>query len=94
MRDQHPSGQQAAELLEDLARRRSRVDHGLRDAGEALDPARERTFRPDDRVECLVQLPAAHEHRSHLGQLAEVAGEPVGLRIDRKELGVGDGLVE
>ena len=70
------------------------VDHRLRDAGEALDAARQRAFRPHQRVECVVQLAAAHQHGADLGQLAEVAGEPVGLGVDGEELGAGHGLVE
>ena len=91
---EHASGQQITELLEHLAGRRCGLQHGLGDAREALDAARERAFRPHQRVECVVQLPAAHEHGPHLGQLAEVAGEPVGLRVDREEFGARDWLGE
>ena len=94
VRDQDPALEQLPHVLEDLQGRRSGVDHRLRDAGEALDPAHQGPFRPHQRVECVVKLPAAHEHRAHLGQLAEVAGEPVGLGVDRKEFGAHDWLVE
>jgi hypothetical protein len=90
MGHQYPSGQHVAHLLEDLTRLRCRLEHRLGDSREALDPAREGAFRPHQRVECVVQLPAAHEHGPHLGQLAEVAGEPVRLGVDREELGLGD----
>jgi hypothetical protein len=92
--DHHAPLQQFAQLLEHLARRRRGVHHRLRDAGEALDPARERPFRPHHRVECLVQLASTHQHGADLGQLAEVAGQAVGLGVDGEELGPGDGLVE
>ena len=47
-----------------------------------------------ERVEGLVQLPAAHEHGAHLGHLAEVAAVAVGLGVERHELGGREGLVE
>ena len=77
------------ELGQHLRGRRRAVDHRLRDAGEALDPARQRPLRPHERVEGLVQLAAAHQHGAHLGQLAQVAAEAVGLGVDREELGAG-----
>ena len=86
--------EQLGQLLEHLARGGRGVDHGLRDAGEALDPARQRPFRPHQRVECVVKLAAAHEYGPHLGQFAEVAGEPVGFGVDGQELGARDWLVE
>ena len=92
--DEDAPGEQLGELLEHLLGRRRGVHHRLRDAGEALDPTRQRPFRPDDRVECLVQLAAADQHGAHLGELAEVAREAVGLGVDGEELGPGHGLVE
>ena len=63
------------------------VDHRLRDPGEALDALRQRAARLDERLPALVQLAAADEHGADLGQLARVAGQPVGLRVDDEELG-------
>ena len=91
---EHAALEQAGQLREHLVRRGRGVDHGLRDAGEPLDAARQRAFRPHQRVECVVQLTAAHEHGAHLGQLAEVAGEPVGLGVDGEKLGARERLVE
>jgi hypothetical protein len=90
----HAAAEQLGELLEHLARGRRGVDHGLGDAGEALDAARERAFRPDQRVECVVQLASTDEHRPDLGQLAEVGGKPVRLGVDGEKLGARHGLVE
>ena len=39
-----------------------------------------------------MQLAPAHEHRSHLGELAQIAGAAIGLDVDGKELGGGKGL--
>jgi hypothetical protein len=41
-----------------------------------------------------VQLATADQHRADLGQLAALAGQPVGLRVDGEELGGGEGELE
>ncbi len=92
--DQHAALQQRLELGEHLLGRRRAVDHVLADAGEALDPASQRPLDAHERVEALVQLAAADEHRADLGQLAELAGEPVRLGVDGDELGGGQRVVE
>ena len=76
-----------------LERRRA-VDHRLRDAGEALDPAPQRHARAHQRRPAVVQLAAADQHRADLGQLARVAAEAVGLGVDDEELGGRDRLLE
>ena len=65
----------------------------LRDAGEALDPARQRPRHAHQRLEALVQLAAADQHGADLGQLAVLAGSAVGLHVDGEELGGGEGQV-
>ena len=70
------------------------VDHRLGDAGEALDPARERGADRQQRLPALVQLAAADEHGAHLGELAGIARQPVRLGVDDEELRGGDGLIE
>ena len=57
-------------------------------------PREQRPFRPHQRVECVVQLASADQHGADLGELAEVAGQPVGLGVDGEELGLGHWLVE
>ena len=94
VRDQHAALEQVGELAQNLLRRRRAVDHPLGDPGEALDPARERALHLHERVEGLMQLPAAHEDGTDLGHLAEVAAVPVGLGVERHELGGREGLVE
>ena len=49
---------------------------------------------PTSEVELVVQLAAAHQHRADLGQLAAIAGETVGLGVEREELGRGERLFE
>ena len=39
-----------------------------------------------------MQLSPAHEHSSHLGELAQVAGAAIGLDVDGEELGGGKRL--
>jgi hypothetical protein len=92
--DQHAAVQQVGQLGQHLLGRRRAVDHPLRDAGESLDPARERALHLDQRVERLVKLPAAHQNGADLGHLAQVAAVPVGLGVERHELGGCEGLVE
>ena len=87
VRDEHAAPQLLRELGQHARRRRRRVDHRLRDPGEALDAARQRLLDADERAPALVQLAAADEHGADLGQLAGVAREPVRLRVDREELG-------
>jgi hypothetical protein len=70
------------------------VDHRLADAGEALDPARQRRADLQQRLPAVVQLAAADEHGADLGQLARAARGPVGLRVDDEELGGAQGRVE
>ena len=91
--DQHPPSQQRRQLGEHLLGRRRAVDHVLADAGEALDAAPQRPLHAHERVERLVQLAAADEHRADLGQLAELAGEAVRLGVDGDELGGGQRMV-
>ncbi len=67
------------------------VDHGLRDAGEPLDPARQRRRRGHERLPAVMQLAAADEHGADLRQLAAISAQPVGLRVDDQELGGGEG---
>ena len=71
--------------------RRRRVHHLLGDAGQPLDPARQRPLDGHQRLEAVVQLAAAHQHRADLGQLAQVAAAAVGLGVDRQVLGVYEG---
>ena len=85
--NQHPALEQVGDLGQHLLRRGRAVHHPLGDAGEALDAARQRPFRPDQGVECLVQLASTHEHGAHLGHLAEVAAEPVGLGVRTNSAG-------
>ena len=92
--DQHPPVEQLRQLRQHLVGRGRRVDHALRDSGEALDPSRQRPLDTHERVERLVQLPAANQHRTHLGQLAQVSAEPVGLGVDGQELRRREGTVE
>ena len=54
-------------------------------------PARQRPLDVHQRLPALVQLAAADEHGADLGQLAGLAGEPVGLGVDDEELGVASG---
>jgi hypothetical protein len=89
MGDQHAPLHHARELGQRVVRARRLVDHRLRDPGEALDPARERRRRCDERLPAVVQLAAPHEHRADLGQLAALAAQAVGLRVDDEELGGG-----
>ena len=49
---------------------------------------------PTSDVPLVVQLTPAHEHRADLGQLAALAREPVGLGVEREELGRGERLFE
>ena len=49
---------------------------------------------PTSDVELVVQLSPAHQHRADLGQLAAIAREPVGLGVERDELGGGERLFE
>ena len=53
----------SATLRQHLLGRRRGVDHRLRDAREALDPAPERVRDADQRVPLVVQLAPADEHR-------------------------------
>ena len=93
MGDEHTPPEQLGQLRQDLLGRRRGVDHPLRDPREALNAPRERPFRPDKRVECVVELASTHEHRADLGQLAEVAREPVRLGVDGEELRTRQRLV-
>ena len=87
--DEGAPGQTAGQLRQDAAGRRRLGDHLLRDPGQALDAARERSLHAHERLESLVQLPAADQHGAHLGQLAVLAGGAVGLDVDGEELGRG-----
>ena len=84
--DEHAPLQLLGELGQHHTRRRRGVDHRLRDAGEALDAAAQRLLDADERAPALVELAAADQHGADLGQLAGLAREPVGLRVDREEL--------
>ena len=70
---QHAPAQQLRHLRQHVLGRRRGVDHRLRDAREALDPAPERVGHADQRVPLVVQLSPADEHRPDLGQLAALA---------------------
>jgi hypothetical protein len=91
--DQHPSLHARGELGQDGGRLGRRVDHRLRDPGEALDAAPQRKLRANHRLPRLVQLAPADEHTADLGELALVAPEPVGLGVDGEELGGRERLV-
>jgi hypothetical protein len=91
---EHAPAQLRGQLRQLRLGRRRLVDHRLRDAGEALDPARERGADGQQRLPALVQLAPADEHGAHLGQLAGVARQPVRLGVDDEELRGGDGLIE
>ena len=91
---QHPPAQHRRQLGQHVLGRGRRVDHRLRDPREALDAAPERVRHADERVELVVQLAAADQHRADLGQLAAIAGEPVGLGVEREELGRCERLFE
>ena len=91
---EHAPAQLRGQLGQLRLGRRRLVDHRLRDAGEALDPARERRAHGQQRLPALVQLAPADEHGAHLGQLAGVARQPVRLGVDDEELRGGDGLIE
>ncbi len=92
--DQHAAAQQPAQLRQHVLGRGRRVEHRLRDAGEALDPAPERVRDADQRVPLVMELAAAHEHRPDLGQLAAFARQTVGLGVEGDELRGGEGLLE
>ena len=92
VRDEHPPAHLRRQLGQHALGRRRGVDHRLRDAGEALDAARERLRDADERAPAVVQLAAADQHRADLGQLAEVLAEPVGLGVDGEELRGEQGL--
>ena len=94
MGDQHAAAQQLAQLRQHVLGRGRRVEHRLRDAREALDPAPERVRDADQRVPLVVQLAAADEHRPDLGQLAALARQAVGLGVEGDELRGGEGQVE
>ena len=91
---EHAPAQLRGQLGQLRLGRRRLVDHRLGDAGEALDPARERRAHGQQRLPALVQLAPADEHGAHLGQLAGVARQPVRLGVDDEELRGGDGLIE
>ena len=91
---QHAPAQLRGQLGQLRLGRRRLVDHRLGDAGEALDPARERRAHGQQRLPALVQLAPADEHGADLGQLAGVARQPVRLGVDDEELRGGDGLIE
>jgi hypothetical protein len=87
--DEHAHGRRADELGEvgqDRVGGRRLVDHRLRDVREALDRARQRRGAADQRLPAIVQLAAADEDGTDLGQLAGLAAETVGLGIDDDEL--------
>jgi hypothetical protein len=84
--DEHPPAQHPAELRQHGLGRRRGVDHPLRDAREALDARRERRGDADERGPAVVQLPAPHEHRPYLRELAALARQAVGLSVHRHEL--------
>jgi hypothetical protein len=94
MGDQHTTAHLRRQLGQARVGRRRLVDHRLSDPGEALDAARERCAHRQQRLPALVQLAPAHEHGAHLGQLAGLAGQTVGLGVDDEELRGGDGLIE
>ncbi|MFN8202086.1 MAG: hypothetical protein U0S48_05950 [Solirubrobacteraceae bacterium] len=85
--DEHAPVQRGDEIGEDDLGLRRLVDHRLRDAGEPLDPARQRRADRAQRGEAVVQLTAAHEDRPDLGDLAGIAAQAVGLGVDGQELG-------
>jgi hypothetical protein len=88
--DEHPGRRRSDELGQVRQRRlggRSAVDHLLCDPGEALDRARQRRSAADERLPAVVQLAAADEHGTDLGELAGLARAPVGLGVDDEELG-------
>jgi hypothetical protein len=92
--DQDAAAQEPRHLREHLLGGGRGVDHRLRDAREPLDAAPERVGDADQRVPLVVQLSAAHEHGPDLGQFAALARQPVGLGIQRDELGGGERLFE
>jgi hypothetical protein len=92
--DEDAAAQLLGEVGQDELGRRRLVDHRLRDAGEALDAARQRRADADERLPAVVQLAAADEHGADLGQLARVAGLPVRLRVDDEELRVCERCVQ
>jgi hypothetical protein len=87
---QHPPLHPARQLTQHVLRRRRVVDHGLGDAGEALDAAAQRPLGAHQGVPLVVGLPAADEHGAHLGELAQLAATPVGLGVHGQELGGGE----
>jgi hypothetical protein len=60
--DEDAAAQLLGEVGQDELGRRRLVDHRLRDAGEALDAARQRRADADERLPAVVQLAAADEH--------------------------------
>ena len=88
--DEHAALEQLGQRREHVLQRRRAVHHRLGDAGEPLDAAAQWRARPAQRAPAVVQLAAADQDGTDLGELAVVAGQPVGLGIDDHELGGGD----
>ena len=84
--DEHAALEQVGQIGQRRLGGRRLVDHRLGDPRVVLDPARQRPLHAHQRLPALVQLAAADQHRPDLGQLAGVAGEPVGLGVDDEEL--------
>jgi hypothetical protein len=86
---QHPTLQQLREAPQHVGGLGRRVHHRLRDASEALYPARERVADSHERLPLVVQLAPADHHRADLRQLAQVAAAAVRLHVHGEELGAG-----
>ena len=86
MGDQHPAVQPRGQRGQHLFEPGGVGQHLLSDPGEPLDAASERAIAAHERRPPVVQLATTDEHRAHLGQLAGVAAEAVGLRVDDEEL--------
>ena len=57
-------------------------------------PRRSGALRAHERGPAVVQLATADQHRAHLGHLARIAAEAVGLGVDDEKLGARDRLLE
>src|SRR5438067_620727 len=86
---QHAPFEQLRDPRQHLFGFRRGGDHALRDAGEALDAARERRPRANERRPALVQLTAADQDGADLGQLAGRSRAAVRLDVDCEVLGFG-----
>ena len=94
VRHQHPAFEELLQRRQDGLEAGGIREHLLRDPGEPLNSPAERPVASHERGPAIVELATADQHRAHLGHLARIPAEAVGLGVHDKKLRTRDRLLE